>query len=141
VHEFSIAEALAEQVVRHAPASGRVREVEVRVGALRGLDPEAMTMCWDAVTHATALAGSTLVMDMRPWSLACPACGRVWESRVPFVDCTCGETAPRPTADDELLLVAISVEDEEGEVPVPSEATEARLALAPAPQPAEAHGR
>ena len=29
VHEFSIAEALAAQVQRHAPPSGRVREVEI----------------------------------------------------------------------------------------------------------------
>jgi len=51
-------------------------------------------------------------MDARPWSLACPACGREWESPVPFVDCECGEQSPNPTADDELLLVAISTEDD-----------------------------
>jgi hydrogenase nickel incorporation protein HypA/HybF len=113
VHEFSIAAALADQVVRHAPPDGRVREVEIRVGALRGLDPEALKMCWDAVTHETPLAGSVLVMEMRPWSLACPACRREWESRVPFVTCECGETAPNPTADDELLLIAISIDDED----------------------------
>ena len=39
VHEFSIAEALAGQVRRHAPPSGRVRGVEISVGALRGLEP------------------------------------------------------------------------------------------------------
>jgi hydrogenase nickel incorporation protein HypA/HybF len=113
VHEFSIAEALAAQVARHAPAGVRVREVEIRVGALRGLEPEAMRMCWDAVTHETPLAGSTLLMDMRPWSLKCPACGREWESPVPFAACECGEQSPNPTADDELLLIAISTDDEE----------------------------
>jgi hydrogenase nickel incorporation protein HypA/HybF len=112
VHEFSIADALATQVILHAPAGRRVREVEIRVGALRGLEPEAMEMCWDAVTHDTVLAGSVLVMDIRPWSLACPSCGRVWESPVPFADCVCGEVAPRPTATDELDLVSMTVEDE-----------------------------
>ena len=112
VHEFSLAEALAAQVALYAPAGGRVLEVEIRVGALRGLEPEAMRMCWDAVTYQTPLAGSNLLMDARPWSLACPACGRQWESPVPFVDCECGEQSPNPTADDELLLVAISTEDD-----------------------------
>lgn len=113
VHEFSIADALATQVLRHVPAHGRVHEVEIRVGALRGLEPAAMEMCWDAVTHDTPLAGSVLVMDIRPWSLTCPTCGRVWESPVPFADCTCGEVAPRPTATDELDLVSMTVEDED----------------------------
>jgi Zn finger protein HypA/HybF involved in hydrogenase expression len=72
-----------------------------------------MEMCWNAVTHDTPLAGSVLVMDIRPWSLTCPTCGRVWESPVPFADCTCGEVAPRPTATDELDLVSMTVEDED----------------------------
>ena len=113
MHEFSIAEALAAQILRRAPAGRRVREVEIRVGALRGLEPEAMKMCWDAVTHDTALTGSILVMDMRPWSLACPACGRVWESPVPFAECSCGEASPRPTAGDELDLVSMTVDGDE----------------------------
>jgi hydrogenase nickel incorporation protein HypA/HybF len=116
VHEFSIAEALATQILRHAPAGRRVREVEMRVGALRGLEREAMEMCWEAVTHDTPLAGSVLRMDMLPWSLACPACGRVWESPVPFAECSCGEASPRPTAGDELDLVSMTVEDEDHEV-------------------------
>jgi hydrogenase nickel incorporation protein HypA/HybF len=113
VHEFSIAEALAEQVLRHAPARGRVREVEIRVGALRGLEPEAMNMSWDAVTHDTPLAGSVLRIDMQPWTLTCPACGRAWESPVPFADCECGETSPRPTAGDELDLMSMTVEEDD----------------------------
>jgi hydrogenase nickel incorporation protein HypA/HybF len=115
VHEFSIAEALAEQVLRHAPASGRVGEVEIRVGALRGLEPEAMQMSWDAVTHGTPLAGSVLRMDLRPWTLTCPACGRVWESPVPFAECSCGEPSPRPTAGDELDLVSMTVYEDDDE--------------------------
>jgi len=116
VHEFSIAEALAAQVLRHAPASGRVSEVEIRVGALRGLEPEAMKMCWEAVTHDTPLAGSVLRIDLRPWSVACPACGRVWESPVPFAECSCGEASPRPTAGDELDLVSMTVDEDDDTV-------------------------
>jgi hydrogenase nickel incorporation protein HypA/HybF len=115
VHEFSIADALATQILRRAPAGKRVREVEIRVGALRGLEPEAMTMCWDAVTHGTPLAGSVLRMDLRPWTLTCPACGRVWESPVPFAECSCGEASPRPTAGDELDLVSMTVDEDDDE--------------------------
>ena len=116
MHEFSIADALAAQILRRAPAGRRVREVEIRVGALRGLEPEAMKMCWEAVTHDTALAGSVLVMDMRPWMLVCSACGRAWESPVPFAECSCGEASPRPTAGDELDLVSMTVDEGDDEV-------------------------
>src|SRR5450759_2672119 len=78
VHEFSIAEALAAQVQRHAPASGRVAEVEISVGALRGLEPEALRMSWEAVTHDTPIAGAILRVDLRPWSITCSTWGGTW---------------------------------------------------------------
>ena len=112
VHEFSIAEALATQVLRHAPATGRVRQIEICVGALRGLEPDSLRMCWEAVTHGTPIAGSTLNVDLRPWSITCSTCGRIWTSPVPFVACECGDAAPVPTARDELNLVSLTIEEE-----------------------------
>jgi hydrogenase nickel incorporation protein HypA/HybF len=112
MHEFSIADALVRQVIRHAPP-GRVRSVEIRVGALRGLEPEAMRMCWDAVTFETAIRGAVLEIDQVPWSITCPECARVWTSPVPFTVCACGFDNPRPVGGDELDLVAITTDDEE----------------------------
>lgn len=115
MHEFSIAEALAGQAQRHAPP-GRVVTVEIRVGPLRGIEPEALRMCWDAVTHDTPLRGARLEVERLPWSIACPRCERHWASEVPFVRCACGEPSPTPTGGDELDLVAITV-DEDGPPP------------------------
>lgn len=112
MHEYAIAEALAGQVQRHAPGPGRVREVEIRVGALRGLEPESLRLCWEAVTIGTSMAGSVLRVDLRPWSITCPTCGRAWVSPVPFVTCVCGEAAPLPRGGDELDLVAIVTDDD-----------------------------
>jgi hydrogenase nickel incorporation protein HypA/HybF len=112
VHEFSIAEALAAQVARHAPP-GRVVGVEMRVGPLRGIEPEALRMCWEAVTHDTPLEGAVLEVESLPWSITCEGCGRSWSSDVPFVSCACGDANTRPTGGDELGLVAITVEDAE----------------------------
>jgi len=113
VHEFSIAQALADQVRRHAPVTAKVREVEIRVGALRGLEPESLRLCWEAVTTGTSIAGSVLQVDLLPWSITCPSCGREWTSPVPFVTCTCGEANPTPHGGDELDLVSLTVNDEE----------------------------
>jgi hydrogenase nickel incorporation protein HypA/HybF len=115
VHEFSIAEAIAAQVLAYAPVGKRLRGVEIRVGALRGLDSEALQMAWEAVTFGTSLAGSVLEVDQRPWSITCSKCGREWTSEVPFVSCTCGNQSPSPTGGDELDLLSITVEEEDGE--------------------------
>jgi hydrogenase nickel incorporation protein HypA/HybF len=118
VHEFSIAEALAGQVSRYAPPGARVREVEIRVGVLRGLDPEAMSMSWQAVTSGGPLEGCALKMDLQPWTLECGTCGRTWASPVPFADCECGNETPIPTGSDEMDLVALTVDEaEEDEKP------------------------
>ncbi len=116
MHEFSIAEAHAGQVRRYAPP-GRVVSVSMRAGALRGLEPEAMRMCWDAVTHDTPMAGSELVVEILPWSIVCTACARTWTSPEPFVTCACGNEAPVPSGGDELDLVSISVEPPGDEEP------------------------
>ena len=113
MHEFSIAEALAAQVRRHVAAGVRVREIEIVVGALRGLEPDALRMSWEAVTFDTPMAGSTLHVDLRPWSIRCPTCGREWTSPVPFVACQCGNPTPAPMGGDELDLVAITVDEDE----------------------------
>lgn len=112
VHEFSIAQALAGQVSRYAPPSGRVSEVSIRVGPLRGLEPESLTMCWAAVTIGTPIADSVLRIDLRPWSIHCPSCDRTWDSPVPFVACACGEAAPVPEGGDELDLVSLTIDDD-----------------------------
>jgi hydrogenase nickel incorporation protein HypA/HybF len=129
VHEFSIAEALAARVLTHAPSTGRIRVVEIRVGALRGLETESLMMCWQAVTGGTVLDGSTLEVEQLPWQIDCPNCGRSWTSPVPFVACTCGNESPVPTAGDELNLIAITVDDDE----------EAPAAGNPESEKAEAH--
>lgn len=119
MHEFSIAQALAEQVRRYAPAGSTVRGVEIRVGPLRGIEPDALTMCWEAVTHESDLAGSVLAIESLPWKIACDRCGRTWTSDVPFVICECGNDRPNPTGGDELDLISLEVDTAERQDEVP----------------------
>jgi hydrogenase nickel incorporation protein HypA/HybF len=113
VHEFSIAEALLGQVLKHGPAGARISGVRIRVGALRGLEPEALQMSWTAVTIGSAIEGAVLEVDQLPWAITCSSCGRVWESRVPFVSCECGNDTPAPVGGDELEIVSLTIDEEE----------------------------
>ena len=113
MHEFSIADAIATQVARHARPGARVRDVEIVAGALRGIEPEALLMSWQAVTFETPLEGCTLTIEQKPWTIACGNCGRTWASPVPFVTCECGNDVPEPHGTDELDLVALTIEEDE----------------------------
>ena len=113
MHEFSIAEALLAQVLKHAPAGACVSDVEIRVGALRGLEPEALQMSWQAVTLGSAIEGALLTVDRLPWTITCSECGRSWESRVPFVSCECGNATPSPVGGDELDLISMTIDEDE----------------------------
>lgn len=64
MHELSIASAVVEQVRRHAPAGTTVRQVRLRIGPLRAIDPEAMALAWRAATIGTPFDASDLRLDV-----------------------------------------------------------------------------
>lgn len=90
MHEFSISNAIAKVALEHA-GDRDVRSVQVRLGALRQVVPEALTFCWEIVSRCPRLEGSRLEIEQIPgvvecadcqtrttlsaFSLACPACG------------------------------------------------------------------
>ncbi len=116
MHELSIAEALLEQVRRHTPPGGRVRRIKLRVGPLRGIEPEAMLVGWRAATAGTDCDSAELCMEMLPWTLCCPQCQRQWTSDELYVSCDCGCCVPHPVGGNELDLMSMDVDvpDEQG---------------------------
>lgn len=110
MHELSIAEALLEQVCRHTPAGAKVRSVTVRVGPLRGIEPDAMRMGWNAVIPGTVCHSAELCLEMLPWQLSCPQCRRRWSSDELYVLCECGCAMPHPVGGNELDLMSLDVD-------------------------------
>jgi hydrogenase nickel incorporation protein HypA/HybF len=62
MHELSIALSLVEAVCDELPRLGPVsiRSVRVRVGALSGVAPEALTFAFDIAASDTPIAGTRL---------------------------------------------------------------------------------
>jgi hydrogenase nickel incorporation protein HypA/HybF len=111
MHEFSIAEAIIEQVARHAPPGAIVRSATVEAGPMRGIEPDAMQWAWQAATDGTALAGATLNLVALPWTLRCPSCGTLFEAVEMFEPCKCGCERTMPEKCDVLRLISIDVDD------------------------------
>lgn len=111
MHEISIARAIFDLMVEHAPSQAVVRYVTVRAGPLRAIEPEAMRWAWRAVTDHTSWSNVKLELELSPWQLTCPQCGRCWVSQELQGSCTCGCNQPSPVLDDQLSLVSLEVDE------------------------------
>jgi hydrogenase nickel incorporation protein HypA/HybF len=112
MHELSIAEAIVDVAARHA-AGRRVTKVEVSVGHLRQVVPDALEFAFTLVTQGTALDGAELVMTSVPAAGRCRDCGA--ESVMPdFPLCCarCGGLDMDVLAGEELLVDALELDDE-----------------------------
>ena len=73
MHELSIAQAILDTV--EARSDGRrVDRVDVRIGYLRQVVPDALTFAWEVLTQDGPFAGSTLVVDHVPAVVRCRSC-------------------------------------------------------------------
>ena len=76
MHELSIAEAILDAV--HSEAEKRpgahIARVAVRVGALSGVEPEALTFGFECLVRGTDLEPLALVIEPVPRRQRCPAC-------------------------------------------------------------------
>ncbi len=110
MHELSIAEALVDVVERHA--DGRpVTRVDVRVGHLRQVVPDALSFAFTLLTAGTALEGTELHIAHVPAAGRCRACGKqsVFED-LPLACAHCESLDVELTAGEELCVEALEVE-------------------------------
>jgi hydrogenase nickel incorporation protein HypA/HybF len=111
MHELSIADAVVQIVSRHANER-RVTRVELKVGHLRQVVPDALEFAFGLVAEGTPAEGAELEMEEVPADVRCRACGA--ESRLaafPAHCAPCGSLDVEVTGGDELLVEAIELEE------------------------------
>jgi hydrogenase nickel incorporation protein HypA/HybF len=112
VHELSIAEAVLGIVDRHARGR-RVTRVELRVGHLRQVVPDALEFAFELVSQGTAAEGAELVMEEVPASAICKGCGSRSTLRAFPAQCPeCRTFDVEVTGGDELLVDALELDEE-----------------------------
>lgn len=77
MHELSVAVSLVETASRHAADHGaaRVRSVRVRIGALSGVEPDALAFSFPVAARSTRCEGAALDVTVIPAVGACGSCG------------------------------------------------------------------
>ena len=111
MHEYSLVQALFEQVSAQAAARGAsaVRKVTVGVGELAGVDPELFTTAFMTFRAATAFPEAELTVRWVEARWVCTGCGAAFP-RGSVLRCPgCGAPA-RLAVGDELTLERIEME-------------------------------
>ncbi len=111
MHELSITRNVVAIACEHA-GTRRVHSVHLRVGALSGIDPEAVRFCYDLCTEGTVAAGSRLEIEQVPGRARCDECQKELPLEAPIALCPCERRATLTRlGGDELLVTAMEVED------------------------------
>jgi hydrogenase nickel incorporation protein HypA/HybF len=112
MHELAIADAVVGIVSRHA-GGRRVTAVEVQVGHLRQVVPDALAFAFGLVAEGTSAEGAELRLEEVPAATRCRACAAEteqagWPMRCP----ACGSFDVEVIRGEELLVTCVEVEED-----------------------------
>ena len=112
MHELAIADAVVGIVSRHA-AGRRVAAVEVQVGHLRQVVPDALAFAFGLVAEGTCAEGAELRLEEVPAEAVCRACETESEQTGwPMRCAACGSFDVRVTRGEELLVTCVEVDED-----------------------------
>jgi hydrogenase nickel incorporation protein HypA/HybF len=109
MHEMAITQSVVEAVCTQA-AGRRVLAVNLEVGTLTAVIPDAMQFCFDLATEGTVAAGAQLNIDMPQGRAHCKACDQDFELPDPILLCTnCGSANVRVISGQQLKILSMEV--------------------------------
>ncbi len=115
MHELSIANSVLEAVRAEAGRrpGARLLKVGVRVGELAGVDPDALSFCFESLVRGTEFEPLALEIEPSPRRHRCPPCARTFTVVDYDVACPgCGASQTECIAGDELELAYLEVEEQ-----------------------------
>jgi hydrogenase nickel incorporation protein HypA/HybF len=115
MHEMGIANSILEGMVTElARRPGRrALRVGVRIGALAGVDPDALSFAFEALTIDTDFAGLALDVEYIAPRGRCRECSKEYEVRNYELFCpACGSLNTERISGDEMEFKYLELEDE-----------------------------
>ena len=113
MHELSIADAILDAVRKEAEnhPGAHIAKVGVRIGALSGVVPDALSFGFECLVKGTDLEPLALVIEPVPRRQRCPSCESVFEVREDNLACPqCGSRDTLFAGGDEMDLAYLEVE-------------------------------
>ena len=110
MHELSIADAVLRIALAHAQ-DRRIEAIELKVGHLRQVVPDALAFAFTLVAEGTDAEGAELLLEEVPAAGICRACGFESEwSGFPLACAACGGLDVELVRGEELLVDALTME-------------------------------
>ncbi len=101
---------LALEQARKARAS-RVHVIRLRIGALSGVVPEALTFAFEALVPGTLAEGAQLAIEPVPARFWCAACTREFQADDLFAECPdCHAPSGELRAGREMELASLEID-------------------------------
>ncbi|MEI6206434.1 MAG: hydrogenase maturation nickel metallochaperone HypA [Desulfuromonadales bacterium] len=111
MHEMSITQGIIDLCLQHA-GGRRVNLIEVEIGELSTVVPEAIEFCFEACSHDTLLEGAELVIIRIPGRGHCHECEADTPLSELFGSCrNCGSSGVVIIAGEEMRVREIEVDD------------------------------
>ena len=113
MHEMSLAEAILQIVEDTAAqqACRRVTEVRLEIGALSGVEVEALSFCLDVVLRDSVADGARIELERVPGQGYCLGCGETVTVNALYDPCpTCGSYQVQATGGTEMRVKDLLVE-------------------------------
>jgi hydrogenase nickel incorporation protein HypA/HybF len=111
MHELAIADSIVRIACDHARGR-RVAKVEVKVGYLRQVVPDALAFAFSLVAEGTAAEGAELELEHVPPAGRCRACGAESElDGFPLACARCASLDLELLRGEELLVDSLELEE------------------------------
>lgn len=115
MHELSIAQNIVDIIHQYVPLNERqrVRSVFTIVGEHSGIVADSLTFSYQAITAATDLQNSALVIEHVPFTVRCKECGAESRTEMGSIQCpACKGLDTQVLSGTELRVSEIEMEDE-----------------------------
>ena len=106
MHELAITQSVVEAVTERT-GSAPVASVQLRVGRLAGVVPDAMRFCFELVTAGTPLEGAALEFEQPEGRGRCRTCGEEFVLADLILLCSCGSADVEVVAGRELAVASV----------------------------------
>ncbi|WP_017304993.1 hydrogenase maturation nickel metallochaperone HypA [Spirulina subsalsa] len=112
MHEVSLMEQTLAIAFDHAQQQNaqRIHRLKMRIGAVSGVVPEALSFAFDVVASGTIAEGATLEIENVPVTCFCPDCDLFFNPPDLIYECPhCGSYIQKPLAGQEIELTSLEV--------------------------------
>jgi hydrogenase nickel incorporation protein HypA/HybF len=110
MHEAGLIQSAVDAAIAHAKRSGKhcIHRMVLRVGALSGVDPEALSFAFDAAAAGTMAESATLELESESAAAGCDFCGTEFVATDVFCECPgCGRPSSSILRGRDVTLISL----------------------------------